>query len=104
MTWVSLLGFLALMQWHFYQVGHDLDTTAPLRNFVQGGFTPPAIGTATLGKIRSTHLPHIGAFAAGLGALLLTRPRSPGRQDHLPGTPTACASASNTALGSVVTK
>lgn len=72
LTWAVLAGFLALMQYHFYQVGHDLDTTAPLRNFVKGGFTPPAIGTATIGKITSQHYPHVGALVVFAGALMLT--------------------------------
>ncbi len=103
-TWVALLGFLALMQWHFYETGHDLDTTAPLRNFVRGGFTPPAIGTATLGKIKSTHLPHIGAFVAVLAALMLTASALPGPAGALAGRAEHAGNRMRTAMGGIVSK
>ncbi len=71
-AWLTLTVSLALFQYRLYTVGHDLDTTAPLRNFVKGGFTPPAIGSITVGSITTYHWPHIGAVAVFVATMLLT--------------------------------
>lgn len=72
LAWLCLAGLLALLQYRLYLVGHDLNTEAPLRHFVKGGFTPPAIGKVQVGSITSYHWPNIGAIAAFLAAVLLT--------------------------------
>lgn len=71
-TWASLASLLGLLQYRLYAVGHDLDPNAPLRNFVKGGFTPPAIGKITVGSITTYHWPNVGALVALLAALLVT--------------------------------
>jgi len=71
-SWLTLLALLGMLQYKLYMVGHDLDLEAPLRHFVKGGFTPPAIGWIRVGKITTYHWPYIGAVVAFLAALLLT--------------------------------
>ncbi|MDP6452119.1 MAG: hypothetical protein QF898_02325 [SAR202 cluster bacterium] len=72
LVWIMLAIMFSVLQYRLYMVGHDLDTTAPLRFFVRNGFTPPAIGTVTVGSITSYHMPHVGGIVAFAAAILLT--------------------------------
>lgn len=64
-----VLGLLTgWAQYSLYLFGHTLDPKRPLR-YIQP-FTPPVIGTVTIGKIKTYHFPWIGAVVFGLGAAL----------------------------------
>ncbi len=56
-------------QYRFYQQGHDLDPTAPMRTIVKP-FTPPLIGFTSVSKITIYHLPHLGFLLFGTATVL----------------------------------
>ncbi|MDP6420479.1 MAG: hypothetical protein QF672_04040 [SAR202 cluster bacterium] len=72
LAWTVSVGMLGVLQYRLYLIGHDLDPTAPLRFFVKGGFTPPAIGKLTVGSITTYHIPHVGTALTFAAILILT--------------------------------
>lgn len=71
-SWLSIIILMGWTQYKLYVIGHDLDETAPLRNYVKGGFTPPVIGSVNIGSITVYHWPYIGAILFLAATLLLT--------------------------------
>ncbi len=72
-------------QFRFYQAGHNLDPTAPMRTIMKP-FTPPLFGWISIRRIRIYHMPHLGSFLilAGAGLALCGGVRSYRRRPELP--------------------
>ena len=71
-AWALLALLIAWTQYRLYLIGHELDPTAPLRNYVKP-FTPPVIGWITVaGKITVYHWPYIGAILVLAATLINT--------------------------------